>query len=197
MPLAENSVGGRSMRPGDVLRHYGGRTTEVSNTDAEGRLVLADALAYAVAELEPDLLVDVATLTGAVKIALGQRTGGFFANDDALADLLRSASLAAGEPLWRMPLVADYEERLASKVADADNAVPGAAGAITAALFLQHFTGGLPWAHLDVASVGDSPSDEGLYTKGATGFGARALLHWLELRDPLAGIELGTASRKG
>jgi leucyl aminopeptidase len=185
------------MRPGDVLRHYGGRTTEVSNTDAEGRLVLADALAYAVAELEPDLLVDVATLTGAVKIALGQRTGGFFATDDALADLLRSASLAAGEPLWRMPLVADYEERLASKVADADNSVPGAAGAITAALFLQHFTGGLPWAHLDVASVGDSPSDEGLYTKGATGFGARALLHWLELRDPLAGIELATASRKG
>jgi leucyl aminopeptidase len=197
MPLAENSVGGRSMRPGDVLRHYGGRTTEVSNTDAEGRLVLADALAYAVAELEPDLLVDVATLTGAIKIALGQRTGGFFATDDALADLLRSASLAAGEPLWRMPLVADYEERLASKVADADNSVPGAAGAITAALFLQHFTGGLPWAHLDVASVGDSPSDEGLYTKGATGFGARALLHWLELRDPLAGVELGTASRKG
>ncbi|MGN6575735.1 MAG: leucyl aminopeptidase family protein [Nocardioides sp.] len=197
LPLAENSVGGRSMRPGDVLRHYGGRTTEVSNTDAEGRLVMADALAYAVAELEPDLLVDVATLTGAMKIALGQRTGGFFATDDALADLLRSASLAAGEPLWRMPLVADYAERLSSKVADADNAVAGAGGAITAALFLQHFTGGLPWAHLDVASVGDSPDDDGIYTKGATGFGARALLHWLELRDPLAGIALGTGSTKG
>jgi leucyl aminopeptidase len=194
LPLAENSVGGRSMRPGDVLRQYGGRTTEVSNTDAEGRLVLADALAYAVAELKPDVLVDIATLTGAMKVALGQRTGGFFATDDALAELIRAASLSSGEPLWRMPLVAEYEERLASKVADSDNAVPGPGGAITAALFLQHFTGGLPWAHLDVASVGDSPTDGFEYTKGATGFGARALLHWLELRDPLAGVALGPAA---
>jgi leucyl aminopeptidase len=196
LPLAENSLGASSIRPGDVLRHYGGRTSEVTNTDAEGRLVLADAMAYAVAEVKPDALVDVATLTGAIKLALGQRTGGLFANDDALAALLRTASLAAGEPLWRMPLVADYEDRISSKVADADNA-GGGPGAITAALFLQHFTGGLPWAHLDIASVGDSPVDEFEYTEGATGFGARALLHWLELREPLAGIELGTASRKG
>jgi leucyl aminopeptidase len=189
MACAENSVGAGSMRPGDVLSHYGGRTTEVTNTDAEGRLVLADALAYAVAELEPDVLVDVATLTGAMKIALGQKTGGFFATDDALATTLRVSSLAAGEPLWRMPLAADYEERIASKVADADNA-GGSPGAITAALFLQHFTNGLPWAHLDIASVGDSPVDEFEYTKGATGFGARALLHWLELREPLAGVTI-------
>ena len=188
LPCAENSIGSNAMRPGDVLRHYGGRTSEVTNTDAEGRLVLADAMAYAVAELEPDVLVDVATLTGAMKIALGQRTGGFFATDDALADLLRTASLSAGEPIWRMPLVDDYEERLASKIADADNAVKGPGGAITAALFLQHFTGGLPWAHLDLASVGDSPNDEYEYTKGATGFGARVLLSWLELREPLAGV---------
>ncbi|MBA2465611.1 MAG: leucyl aminopeptidase family protein [Nocardioidaceae bacterium] len=187
MACAENSVGARSMRPGDVLRHYGGRTTEVTNTDAEGRLVLADAMAYAVQELKPDVLVDVATLTGAMKIALGQRTGGYFATDDTLADVLRAASLSAGEPLWRMPLVEDYEERLASKVADADNSA-GVPGAITAALFLQHFTGGLPWAHLDLASVGDSPLDEHEWTKGATGFGARALLHWLGMREPLAGI---------
>jgi leucyl aminopeptidase len=187
MALAENSVGGASMRPGDVVRHYGGRTSEVTNTDAEGRLVMADAIAYAVAEIKPDVVVDIATLTGAMKMALGQRTGGFFATDDALADALRTASLSAGEPLWRMPLVADYEERISSKVADADNA-GGAPGAITAALFLKHFTGGLPWAHLDVASVGDSPNDEFEYTKGATGFGARALLHWLELREPLAGV---------
>ncbi len=186
LPLAENSVSGTSIRPGDVLRHYGGRTSEVTNTDAEGRLVLADALAYAVAELKPDALVDIATLTGAIKMALGQRTGGLFANDDRLAESLRTASLAAGEPLWRMPLVAEYEEKIASKVADADNA-GGGPGAITAALFLQHFVGGLPWAHLDIASVGDSPVDEFEYTKGATGFGARALLHWLELREPLAG----------
>jgi leucyl aminopeptidase len=187
VPAAENAVGGDSLRPGDVIRHYGGRTSEVRNTDAEGRLVMADAMAYAVAELEPDALVDVATLTGAMKISLGQRTGGFFASNDALADLLGTAGTASGEPLWRMPLVEDYEERLESSVADADNAA-GGPGAITAALFLQHFTGGLPWAHLDIASVGDSPVDAYEWTSGATGFGARALLHWLELRDPLAGV---------
>jgi leucyl aminopeptidase len=187
MACAENSVGASSTRPGDVLRHYGGRTSEVTNTDAEGRLVLGDAIAYAVAEIRPDAIVDVATLTGAIKMALGQRTGGLFANDDALAGHVRAASLAAGEPLWRMPLVADYEERLTSQVADADNA-GGVPGAITAALFLQHFTGGVPWAHLDIASVGDSPKDEFEYTKGATGFGARALLHWLEQPEPLAGV---------
>ena len=187
LPFAENAVGGRSTRPGDVLQHYGGRTSEVTNTDAEGRLVLADAMAYAVAQLEPDAIVDVATLTGAVKVALGQRTGGLFANDDTLAGRLRTASLAAGEPLWRLPLVSDYEDRISSKVADADNA-GGGPGAITAALFLQHFAGGLPWAHLDIASVGDSPEDEFEYTKGATGFGARLLLHWLEQPEPLAGV---------
>jgi leucyl aminopeptidase len=187
VPAAENAVGGDSLRPGDVIRHYGGRTSEVRNTDAEGRLVLSDALAYAVSELEPDVLVDVATLTGAMKIALGQRTGGFFATHDALADLIATAGSAAGEPLWRMPLTEDYEERLESLVADGDNAA-GGPGAITAALFLRHFTGGLPWAHLDIASVGDSPVDAFEWTSGATGFGARALLHWLEMREPLAGV---------
>ena len=187
VPAAENAVGASAMRPGDVIRHYGGRTSEVRNTDAEGRLVLADAMAYAVSELSPDVLVDVATLTGAMKVALGQRTGGFFANDEALADVIATAGQAAGEPLWRMPLTEDYEELLESKVADADNAA-GGPGAITAALFLQHFTGGLPWAHLDIASVGDSPVDAYEWTTGATGFGARALLHWLELREPLAGV---------
>jgi leucyl aminopeptidase len=184
---AENAVGGNAMRPGDVIRHFGGRTSEVTNTDAEGRLVLADALAYAVSELDPTVLVDIATLTGAMKVALGQRVGGMFATDDALGSLIRDAGAAAGEPLWRMPLVEDYEARLESKVADADNAA-GGPGAITAALFLQHFTGALPWAHLDIASVGDSPVDSYEWTMGATGFGARALLHWLELRDPLAGV---------
>jgi leucyl aminopeptidase len=187
LACAENSISGRAMRPGDVLRHYGGRTTEVSNTDAEGRLVMADALAYAALELKPDVLVDIATLTGAMKVSLGQRTAGYFANNDALAELVDAAGTAAGEPLWRMPLHADYEERLESKIADADNG-PGGPGAITAALFLQHFTGGLPWAHLDIASAGDSPVDAFEYTSGPTGFGARTLLHWLELRDPLVGV---------
>ena len=187
LPLAENAVSGAAMRPGDVLRHYGGRTTEVNNTDAEGRLVLADAMAYAVANLDPDVIVDVATLTGAIKVALGMSLGGFFTNDEGLADLMRSASLAAGEPMWRMPLVADYEDRITSTVADLDNH-GGPPSSITAALFLQHFNGGRPWLHLDLASVGDSAVDAYEYTKGATGFGARALLHWLELRDPLAGV---------
>ncbi len=187
VPCAENAVGANALRPGDVISHYGGRTSEVTNTDAEGRLVLADAMAYAVSEVKPHALVDIATLTGAMKVALGQRTGGMFVNDDALAGLLLVAGTAAGEPLWRMPLVEDYEERLESKVADADNAADGP-GAITAALFLRHFAGSLPWAHLDIASVGDSPSDSAEWTEGATGFGARALLHWLELSDPLEGV---------
>lgn len=184
---AENAVSGDSMRPGDVIRHYGGRTTEVTNTDAEGRLVLADAMAYAAADLKPAVIVDVATLTGAMKVALGQRVGGLFANDDALAEALLAAGQTSGEPLWRFPLVSDYEEKLSSKVADADNAA-GGAGAITAALFLQHFAGDVPWAHLDIASVGDSPDERYEWTEGPTGFGTRVLLEWLSSDDPLAGV---------
>lgn len=187
MCIAENSVGGDSMRPGDVLRQYGGRTTEVVNTDAEGRLVLADGLAYAVEKLKPDAVVDVATLTGGIKVALGLQTGGLFSNDDALAATLLAAGAEAGEPLWRMPLVEDYEERLKSEVADALNA-PTGAPAITAALFLRHFTGGLPWAHLDIASVGDAVENSFEWTKGPTGFGPRLLLRWLGSADPLEGV---------
>ncbi len=184
---AENAVSGDAMRPGDVIRHYGGRTTEVTNTDAEGRLVLADGLAYAVAEVKPDVVVDVATLTGAMKVALGQQVGGFFANDDALAATLRAAADRAGEPLWRFPLSAAYEAKLSSTVADADNA-PSGPGAIIAALFLQHFVGDLPWAHLDIASVGDSPDERDEWTTGPTGFGVRALLQWLGSDQPLEGV---------
>jgi leucyl aminopeptidase len=124
------------------------------------------------------VLLDVATLTGAVRIALGQRVGGLFTDDDELAEQLVRAADSSGEPLWRLPLVDDYEERIDSKVADADNA-GGSPGAITAALFLRHFAGDVPWAHLDLASVGDSPDDSFEWTQGATGFGARLLLHWL------------------
>ncbi len=187
VPMAENAVSGNALRPGDVVRHWGGRTTEVTNTDAEGRVVLADALAYAVATLDPAVVVDVATLTGAMKVALGQQVGGFFANRDALAERIAAAGAAAGEPLWRFPLAAVYEEKIASKVADADNA-GGGPGAITAALFLQHFVGDVAWAHLDVASVGDSPTERFEWTTGPTGFGARALLAWLGGPAPLDGI---------
>ncbi|WGL53477.1 leucyl aminopeptidase family protein [Nocardioides sp. BP30] len=184
---AENAISGTALRPGDVITHYGGRTSEVTNTDAEGRLVLADAMAYAVEHIEPDAMVDIATLTGAMKVALGQHLGGYFANQDALAGLLAEAADLSGEPLWRMPLAAAYEDKLASTVADADNA-GGGPGAITAALFLQHFAGGLPWAHLDVASIGDAPEERWEWTQGPTGFGARLLLTWLGQDDPLAGV---------
>jgi leucyl aminopeptidase len=187
VPAAENAVGGSSMRPGDVVTHYGGRTSEVLNTDAEGRLVLADAMAYAIDKLDPAVLVDVATLTGIVKVALGQWTGGYFANHDALAEALAAAGAEAGEPLWRLPLEPDYEDLLTSNVADANNS-PGGPGAITAALFLQHFAGDVPWAHLDIASTGDAPADSFEWTKGPSGFGPRALLTWLTGPDPLSGI---------
>lgn len=187
VPAAENAISGSALRPGDVVRHWGGRTSEVTNTDAEGRLVLADALAYAAAELDPTVLVDIATLTGGMKVALGQQTGGYFATDDALSDAIRDAGERSGEPVWRFPLYAGYEDRLASKVADADNAA-GAPQAITAALFLQHFTGGLPWVHLDIASVGDVEKELHEWTVGPSGFGARLLLTWLGQPEPLAGI---------
>ncbi len=187
VPAAENAVGGNALRPGDVITQYGGRTTEVLNTDAEGRLVLADAMAYAVDKLDPAVLVDVATLTGAIKVALGQRVGAFFTNDEALAARLYDAGEASGEPLWRMPLESDYEDTLSSTIADAKNN-PGGPGAITAALFLQHFAGDVPWAHLDLASVGDSPSDSYEWTTGPSGFGARALLTWLTSPEALAGF---------
>jgi leucyl aminopeptidase len=187
VPAAENAVGGSSLRPGDVVTHYGGRTSEVMNTDAEGRLVLADAMAYALDKLHPAVLVDVATLTGTVKVALGQWLGGCFSNHDGLAEALVAAGAAAGEPLWRLPLEPDYEDTLLSNVADATNA-PAGPGAITAALFLQHFARDVPWAHLDIASTGDVPSDSFEWTKGPSGFGSRALLTWLTGPDPLAGI---------
>ena len=175
---AENAFGAASMRPGDVVTHYGGRTSEVQNTDAEGRLLLADGLAYAAEQIRPDVMIDIATLTGAMRVALGTSVGGIFGNDDSLAAALVDAGRLAGEPLWRLPLADDYEELIASDVADANNAA-GTPGAVTAALFLQHFAGAERWAHLDIASVGDSDKDAFEYTKGATGFGARTLLRWL------------------
>ncbi|QXJ24553.1 leucyl aminopeptidase [Actinomadura graeca] len=178
---AENMPSGSSMRPGDVIAHFGGKTSEVLNTDAEGRLVLADALAYAHAELDPDVIVDVATLTGAAKVALGLKTGALFANDDALAAALTGAGRSAGEPLWRLPLVEDYRAAIDSDVADINNIGRGGygGGSITAALFLREFVGGRPWAHLDVAGPGRSTFEDAEITRGATGFGTRLLLEWL------------------
>jgi leucyl aminopeptidase len=183
VPAAENSVSGGSYRPDDVIRHYGGRTTEVRNTDAEGRLLLADALAYAAARLRPDYLLDVATLTGAIRVALGTRTAGLFATDDGLASQLLAAAELAGERLWRMPLPAEYEPLVDSDIADGNNAA-GSPGSITAALFLKPFAGGLPWAHLDIAGAARASADDGEISRGGTGYGVRTLLRWLESRCP-------------
>ncbi len=179
---AENMPSGSALRPGDVIRHFGGRTCEVLNTDAEGRLVLADTLAYAGTVLAPDAMVDLATLTGAARVALGPTLGALYATDDALADALAAAGEASGDRLWRMPLPADYADALTSPVADLAN-VPHQrdhrAGSIDAALFLREFTGGRPWAHLDIAGPARTADNEGENVKGATGFGTRCLLQWL------------------
>ncbi|NUS07878.1 MAG: leucyl aminopeptidase [Nonomuraea sp.] len=179
---AENMPSGTAQRPSDVIKHYGGRTVEVLNTDAEGRLVLADALAYADAELDPDAIVDIATLTGAISVALGRNIGAVYASDDDLAGQLVAAGQASDDRLWQMPLIEDYTPALESSIADLANVESGSrygAGSITAALFLREFTGKRPWAHLDIAGVGRSTVDEGAISKGATGFGVRVLLEWL------------------
>ncbi|GAA4798520.1 hypothetical protein GCM10023200_38840 [Actinomycetospora chlora] len=175
VPLAENHVSGSAYRPGDVVRHRGGTTTEVTNTDAEGRMVLADAIAYALDELAPDVLVDVATLTGAMKVALGVRTGGVFASDPALRTALVDAGAATGESWWPMPLSADLDPDVDSAIADVRQ-IPGGPGGIAAALFLRRFTASRPWIHLDIAGPArcDSPHEE--VAKGATGFAARTLV---------------------
>jgi leucyl aminopeptidase len=180
VPAAENAVSGTSMRPSDVIVQYGGRTTEVGNTDAEGRLVLADALGYAAAKLKPDALIDVATLTGAMRTALGVEIAGYFANDDELAAELAQASDESAEPLWRMPLEHAYSKQLDSPIADSRND-PGPPGAITAALFLQPFVGQVRWAHLDIAGPARAPRDGAVASEGATGYGVRLLSRYLEL----------------
>ncbi|MGL5927926.1 MAG: leucyl aminopeptidase family protein [Dermatophilaceae bacterium] len=181
LALAENAVSGSAYRPGDVIRQWGGRTVEIGNTDAEGRIVLADALAYADAELDPRAVVDIATLTGAARIALGRVAAPVFATDDTLAAELVAAGDTTGETLWRMPLPAAYRRALDSQVADLAHHAPGVGGgAITAALFLREFTGSRRWAHLDIAGAGRADADAGLHAEGATGFGTRLLLRWLE-----------------
>jgi leucyl aminopeptidase len=179
---AENMPSGSSIRPGDVVRHYGGRTSEVLNTDAEGRLVLADAIAYAVAELAPDAVVDLATLTGAATLGLGKRHAAFYATDEGLSEELLAAADAAGERWWRMPLVDDYRPTLDSPIADLSNIgvdphISG--GSIVAALYLREFAAGVAWAHLDMAGPARADRDEDEYVKGATGYGVRTLLTWL------------------
>ena len=179
VPCAENHVSGTAYRPGDVVRHYGGKTTEVANTDAEGRMVLADAMTWAVRKHSPDVLVDVATLTGAMKISLGLRTGGLFATTDDLAAQLINAGEQVGEAHWRMPLLADLADSVRSDIADVKQ-TPGGPGAIAAALFLREFSGDLPWAHLDIAGPARSETTYDEVVPGATGFAARTLVRFAQ-----------------
>jgi len=180
-PLAENMVSGSAFRPGDIIRHYGGTTSESTNSDAEGRLVLADALAYAVDRLSPDFLVDLATLTGANAVALGKRTAALYSDNDDLAAAVAAASSAAGERAWRMPMPADYVEYLGSEVADLFSAPDRGAGSVVAALYLREFAGELRdrWLHLDMSAPSWAEANDAELTKGATGWGARTLLRWL------------------
>lgn len=187
LALAENSIGASSYRPSDVVRAYGGTTIEVGNTDAEGRMVLADSLAYAAESLQPNVLVDIATLTGAAAMGLGRRHGALYSNQDQLIEAFEAAAEGTGERVWHMPLVEDYAFALGSPIADlahiADPKSKIGGGSIIAALFLQHFAAGSAWVHLDIAGPGRSAADEDEIPKGATGYGTRLLLHYLQNLD--------------
>lgn len=181
----ENMISGGAIHPGDILTASNGKTIEINNTDAEGRLTLADALVYA-CKLEPDAVVDLATLTGACVIALGEEVAGLWSNTDGLADALLGAGEASGEDLWRMPLRSSYKAGLKSQFADLKNTGPRYGGSITAALFLQDFvTAKLPWAHLDIAGTVWSDKGRGADPAGATGFGVRTLVNWIRSGAPL------------
>ncbi|KAA0233627.1 MAG: putative cytosol aminopeptidase [Acidimicrobiales bacterium] len=176
LPMTDNMLGGDAMRPGDVLTARNGKTIEVLNTDAEGRLILADALALA-SEDRPDAIVDVATLTGACAVALGTRIAGLMGNGTGLVEQVEAAAGRAGERVWRLPLPEDYRRQLDSNVADLKNVGTRHGGALTAALFLREFVAeGIPWAHLDIAGPAFADAVDGENPKGATGFGVRTLI---------------------
>ena len=182
MMMAENAISGTAQRPSDVIKHYGGTTVEVINTDAEGRLVLADGLAFADLNLDPDYLVDIATLTGAATLGLGRQYAAMYTRDNVLAAQLSKAGEASGDRVWHMPLVDDYKDSLGSDIADFNhNASKGkySAGSVTAALFLENFVGTRRWVHLDIAGTARSEVDAGENSKGGTGFGVRLLTEWI------------------
>jgi len=187
VPLTENMPGGSATRPGDVLKIRNGKTIEVLNTDAEGRLVLADALSLAVEE-SPDAIVDLATLTGACVVALGKDIAGVLGNDDALIAAVEAAGAAAGEAFWPLPIPAGYRDHIDSDVADMKNiGATGQAGASAAALLLQEFVADVPWVHLDIAGPAFAEKNKGYVKKGGTGFGVRTLLALLDAYQPRGG----------
>jgi leucyl aminopeptidase len=179
---AENAVSGTAQRPSDVITHFDGTTTEVLNTDAEGRLVLADGLGYANLKLKPDYLIDVATLTGSATLGLGRQYAAMYSRDDKLAAKFHEIGNETGDRVWRMPLIDDYVDALESDIADINNTADKGdynAGSVTAALFLEKFVGDRKWVHFDIAGTGRSEADAGENPKGGTGFGVRLLTAWI------------------
>jgi leucyl aminopeptidase len=196
IPSSENMPGGAAIRPGDVLRHRGGKTSEVLNTDAEGRLILADALAY-LAEKKPRVILDSATLTGAAMIALGNEIWAVMGSDDGLIADLLDAGREEGEPGWQLPLWTDYRKNIESTVADVKNIGNRWGGAITAALFLKEFVGDVPWAHLDVAGTAFQETAGDYWPKGATGSPARTFIRYIEAQaESGRGVGDGGGRRK-
>ncbi len=181
IPSVENAIGPNSYKPGDVYKGYSGKTVEVVNTDAEGRLILADALAYASDKLKPNIMIDVATLTGAILIALGDEIAGLFSDDDELASKLLKASENTSELLWRLPLHANYKKDLKSEIADLKNCGGRNAGSMTAGLFLKEFVSEkVKWAHMDIAGTGFLKNDNNIYTKNSSGYGIRLFINFLK-----------------
>jgi leucyl aminopeptidase len=197
LAVTENMPSGSATRPGDVLRIRNGKTIEVLNTDAEGRLVLADALSLALEE-RPDAIVDLATLTGACIAALGNKIAGVLGNDDRLIAAVCAAGRRAGEPMWPLPLPAGYRSHIESEIADMKNmGVNGQAGALSAGLLLQEFVGDAPWVHLDIAGPVRSEEDRGYHRKGATGFGVRTLIELVGAYESFGGTVQGEAEGIG
>lgn len=182
VPTVENAIDARSYKHGDVYRSYSGKTVEINNTDAEGRLILADALSYAVKNLHPTYLIDLATLTGNVVLALGEQMAGFCSNDDALANGLLDATEKTADLLWRLPLINDYKESFKSDIADLVNSGGRDAGSIKGALFLQEFVGSAKWAHIDIAGTAFWSKPKYYHPTKATGYGVRLLIEFLSRR---------------
>ncbi|MCI5158989.1 MAG: peptidase M17, partial [Candidatus Electrothrix sp. AUS1_2] len=176
VPSTENLPSSMALKPGDIITHYGGKTSEIINTDAEGRLILADALAYGIATYTPDAVIDLATLTGAVIVGLGNHRTGLMATDDSLAEQILAAGDRAGEPLWRLPLGPEYSEQIKSQVADIKNTGGKGGGTITAAAYLQEFVGETPWAHLDIAGTAWNYTEKSYIPKGPSGIAVRTLV---------------------
>lgn len=179
VPSTDNMSGSSALKPGDIIRHYNGLTSEIVNTDAEGRLILADALAYGIKKYSPDCVIDIATLTGAVIIALGHHRTGIFSNNDRLVELLTCAGGRGGEPMWRLPLGKEYSKQIESQVADIKNTGGRPAGSITAAIYLEKFIGETPWAHLDIAGTAWDFTEKTYIPKGPSGIGVRTLVEFV------------------